>query len=59
MGFSRKRLKMIQEGKVLYCVMLDGEVVFSDKSFLVAVQHADVLQKANPDKRYEMKLQEV
>ena len=58
MGYSRKRLKQIIDGKVLYCILLDGEVIFSSKSFMVAVQYADQLQKDNPDKKYEMKLQE-
>lgn len=58
MGYSRKRAKAVAEGKVSYCILLDGQVVFSSKSFLVAVQHADFLQKQNPDAKYEMKILE-
>lgn len=59
MGFSAKRAKAVAQGKVEYCIMLGEEVVFSHKNFVVAVQTADQLQKANPDKQYTMQLKEV
>lgn len=58
MGFSLKRARAVAQGKVLYCVMLDDVCVFSDKSFLVALQTADNLQKANPDKKYTFTIKE-
>lgn len=58
MGFSPKRAKLVAQGKVLYCIM-DGEnVVYSDKSLIVAIQMADQLQKANPGINYTMKIKE-
>ena len=60
MGFSAKRAKMIAQGKVQYCIYNDkGGIVFSNKSFLVAVQMADQLQKANPGINYTMNLEPV
>lgn len=59
MGYSHKRLKQLLSGKVQYCILLDGEVIFSNKSFKVAVSHAELLQQQHPDKKYEMKLMEV
>lgn len=57
MGFSAKRAKAVAQGKVQFCIYNEkGEIVFQDKSFLVAVQMADSLQKANPDIAYTMKL---
>lgn len=58
MGFSPKRAKAVMQGKVKYCIMLGEEIVFSHKSFPVAIQMADQLQKANPGNVYTMKLME-
>lgn len=56
MGFSPKRLKQLAEGKVVYQI-LDGEkVLFQHKSFIVAVQMADQMQKTNPSNNYTMKV---
>lgn len=58
MGFSPKRAKLVAQGKVLFCIMDGNNVVFSDKSFMVAVQMADQLQKANPGINYTMTIRE-
>lgn len=58
MGFSPKRAKLVAQGKVLFCIMDGDKVVFSDKSFMVAVQMADQLQKANPGINYTMTIKE-
>lgn len=58
MAFSPKRAKLVAQGKVLYCVMDGDHVVFSDKNFLVAIQTADQLQKANPGINYTMTIKE-
>lgn len=59
-GFSPKRAKAVATGKVVYKIFDgSGNVVFSTKSFIVAVQHADLLQKNNPGIVYTMKLEEV
>lgn len=60
MAFSPKRAKLVAQGKVKYCIYDDkGELVASHKSFLVALQVADSLQKTNPNINYSMKLEEV
>jgi len=59
MAYSRKRMKQLIEGKVQYCILDGDNIVFSHKSFVVAVQMADQLQKANPGINYTMKLMEV
>lgn len=59
MAYSRKRMKQLIEGKVQYCILEGENIVFSSKSFVVAVQMADQLQKANPGINYTMKLMEV
>ncbi len=57
MGYSFKRAKAVVQGKVLYGIYdPDGTLVFSHKSFFVAVQYADTLQKQNPGVNYIMKL---
>lgn len=58
MAFSPKRAKLVAQGKVLYCVMDGDKVVYSDKSFIVAVQMADQLQKTNPGINYTMTIKE-
>lgn len=59
MGFSPKRAKAVAKGKVVYAIMLENEVVFTSKNFIVAVQMADQLQKANPENEYKMTITEV
>lgn len=59
MAFSAKRAKAVAQGKVKYCILDGDTVIFSHKSFIVAVQMADQLQKTNPDNHYTMKLMEV
>lgn len=59
MGFSAKRAKAVAQGKVKYCILEGENIVFSHKSFTVAIQMADQLQKANPGINYTMKLMEV
>lgn len=59
MAFSPKRAKAVAQGKVVYSIMNGTEVVFTSKYFLVAVQMADQLQKANPHNNYTMTITEV
>lgn len=59
MAYSRKRMKAWATGKVKYCILDGDTIVFSHKSFTVAVQMADKLQQANPGICYTMKLMEV
>lgn len=59
MGYSRKRMKQLIEGKVQYCILDGDNIVYSSKSFVAAVQMADQLQKSNPGINYTMKLMEV
>ena len=58
MGFSANRAKALAEGKVSYCIFLGESLEFSSKSFLVAVQMADALQKQHPENNYTMKIVE-
>lgn len=56
MGFSAKRAKAVAKGKVNYCIYLGESLEFSSKSFIVAVQMADTLQKQHPENNYTMKV---
>lgn len=59
MAFSPKRAKAVAQGRVIYRIY-DGDVcVFEHKNFIIAVQQADLLQKANPATPYTMKLEEI
>lgn len=57
--FSPKRAKAVALGKVIYCIMDGTETVFSTKNLFVAIQQADLLQKANPNINYTMIVTEV
>lgn len=59
MGFSPKRAKAVAQGKVLFAIMDGNKVCFTSKNFAVAVQQADLLQKANPHIKYTMTVTEV
>lgn len=60
MAYSPKRAKAMASGKVQFCIYDgDGVCVFSHKSFMVALQQAGMLQKANPNINYSMKLEEL
>lgn len=57
--FSFARAKAIASGKVVFSIMDGNEVVFTSKNFMVAVQQADYLQKANPETDYKFTVTEV
>ena len=59
MAFSPKRAKAVAQGKVIYAIMDGNTTVFTHKNFFVAVQQADILQKANPEIKYTMTITEV
>lgn len=58
-NFSPARAKKVAQGKVVFAIMNGTEVVFTSKNFIVAVQMADQLQKANPGINYTMTCTEV